>query len=66
MQVRRITLLLSKTAADHVILHTDLPPSCWPWKEAPTLTLHCAAETGAQYCELNFPGVPVEIVKTGG
>jgi hypothetical protein len=62
LEITRITVLRSAYGADKLFIHTDLPPTTWPYSDPATLTLEVSVGNGADYCKANFPNIPVEVV----
>lgn len=65
IEIVKITIVLFKHAADLVLLKTNLP-SATPGITDQSVSLQFAAakDTGVAYAAANFPGVPVEIIKS--
>jgi hypothetical protein len=62
IHVVRITVLRRSNFSDLVMLHTDLPPSYYPFNESPTVSFDAAKGEGVGYCTRLFLGVPLEVV----
>lgn len=48
---------------DYLLLKTNLPQGCWPYEGQASMRLEVAANKGVEYCEKNFSGIPVEVIK---
>jgi len=63
IKITKINIITNPYAADVVLVRTGLPPTM-P-KVSNTLCgfrFFCEKDTGKQYCEENFPGIPIEVI----
>jgi hypothetical protein len=65
VEILEITVVRGR-GPDYLYLQTRLPNGCWPFKGNTSLKLEVAKDLAEQYCEANFPGVPVEVITTHG
>lgn len=63
MKIESIIVLHRKGLMDIVTLRTNLPsPMPFVSKEPLDVTFWAQIDTGEQYCETNFPGIPMEVI----
>lgn len=60
-KITRIVLLTCR-GSDKLILHFDIKSGCHPYTEEATATMEVAANQGLNYVNMNFPGIPLEII----
>ncbi len=63
MKISKITVVTDRAGTDYLYFATDLPPSLWPFTNAPALKMEVAKGKGEEYCKLNFPKVAVEVIE---
>lgn len=63
LPIIRATVVRLKHGCDYVTLATPLPDSVFPFKEELGVRFQAARDTGLDYVEKNFPGIPVELVE---
>jgi len=63
MHITQITVLTRRGYTDELFIHTDLPPAIWPFTESPSLRMETVSGTGEEYAKLNFPNIPIELIK---
>lgn len=61
IEITSATIVLGP-GTDTCILHTKLPPACWPFDYNETLTIKAAHRTGEDYINKCFPGLPIEMI----
>ena len=62
IHVVSVTVLRRSSFSDLIMLHTDLPPSYYPFTDSPIVSFDAAKGEGVGYCTRLFPGVPLEVV----
>ena len=62
MKIEKITIVIGR-GTDKIMLQTNFPSSL-PKVSQENLSLDFDAEkdTGKEYCERNFPGIPIKVV----
>lgn len=63
MKISKITIITDRAGTDYLYFSTDLPPSLWPFTNAPALKLEVAKGKGEAYAKANFPTIPVEVIE---
>lgn len=59
-----IVIVQSNYGSDAVFLKTKLPSPIWPFEnQYLTMDFHAARDFGEEYCKINFPEVPLTILK---
>lgn len=61
-KIKSITILTGR-GSDEIGLETDLPNEVSPCQGNACLTVHVSRGTGKDYCEQNFPGIPVKVIE---
>lgn len=64
MNITSILILRSSYGPDRVILHTDITSAQWPFNGTQDFYADVAREHGEEFCETNFPNIPVKLKET--
>ena len=60
IDITKITVILNPHGMDLVSMHTDLPTTTpGVSDENCSMIIYCAKDTGKEYCEKHFPGIPI-------
>ena len=62
MQITKATIIKG-FGADKVILFTDLPSACYPYKGNQSLSFDTAKDTANDYMRIHFADIPYTIVE---
>ena len=64
VEITKCVVLHRKYSADMICLKTNLPSPCPKVVPDPAdlVIMHVEVDTGEEYCRVNFPGVPVEVI----
>lgn len=61
INITKITIVLNPYGTDLLSLQTDLPSTTPAVSdEKCAMDIRCAKNTGEEYCQKNFPGIPIE------
>jgi len=63
IEITKITVLISKNKADELLLHTNLPEGCYPYKGNAHLKITIAKGIAEKYIEDNLNGVEFELIE---
>lgn len=55
MKIKTVEILVEGCGTDKLILGTDLPEGCYPFKGNASLVMHVAKGEGEKYAKDNFP-----------
>jgi hypothetical protein len=56
-------IIINGHGCDKVLLMTDLPEPCWPFKGNASLELNVARDNGKSYVEQHFPEIEIEVIE---